>query len=166
VETDVADRVAAAMACDDAGGVDYITKPFQLQEVLARVKIHLTLRQLQKQLEQSNEGLAEKVIELREAQERVIALEKAATELRMAGGFAHEMRNALSGAKGLLGQVLHGRKVDNTSTLCLENSHRLKELYLQLKKHVPPAARASILALFKSTFYTKGDSAVRAHPPS
>ncbi|MCP4544527.1 MAG: response regulator [Chloroflexi bacterium] len=33
------------------GGVDYITKPFQVEEVLARVKTHLTLRQLNDELE-------------------------------------------------------------------------------------------------------------------
>jgi len=36
------------------GGVDYITKPFQLEEVLARVKTHLSIRQLQQQLQQKN----------------------------------------------------------------------------------------------------------------
>ncbi len=34
------------------GGVDYITKPFQAQEVLARVKTHLAMRRLQKDLQQ------------------------------------------------------------------------------------------------------------------
>ena len=33
------------------GGVDYITKPFQVEEVLARVQTHLTLRRLQLDLE-------------------------------------------------------------------------------------------------------------------
>jgi sigma-B regulation protein RsbU (phosphoserine phosphatase) len=33
------------------GGVDYITKPFQLEEVLARTETHLALRNLQKQLQ-------------------------------------------------------------------------------------------------------------------
>jgi PAS domain S-box-containing protein len=36
----------------DAGGIDYITKPFHSEEVLARVRIHLELRSLQVQLEQ------------------------------------------------------------------------------------------------------------------
>ena len=35
-----------------AGGVDYITKPFQSEEVLARVQTHLKLRNLQKRLRQ------------------------------------------------------------------------------------------------------------------
>ncbi|MGD9249091.1 MAG: ATP-binding protein, partial [Desulfobacteraceae bacterium] len=35
-----------------AGGVDYIAKPFQAEEVLARVRIHLQLRELTEHLEQ------------------------------------------------------------------------------------------------------------------
>jgi len=41
------------------GGVDYITKPFQLEEVLARVKTHLSIQQLQRQLQEKNIELAE-----------------------------------------------------------------------------------------------------------
>ncbi len=50
-----------------AGGVDYITKPFQFEEVLARVQTHITLSHLQKQLAQSNEAL-EKRVEQRAAE--------------------------------------------------------------------------------------------------
>ena len=47
------DRVRAF----DAGGVDYITKPFQCEEVLARVKTHIDLRCMQKRLEEANKHL-------------------------------------------------------------------------------------------------------------
>ena len=40
-----------AFAC---GGVDYVTKPFQIEEVHARVETHHKLRQLQIQLERQN----------------------------------------------------------------------------------------------------------------
>lgn len=36
------------------GGLDYITKPFQVEEVLARVETHLTLRKLQTELQEAN----------------------------------------------------------------------------------------------------------------
>jgi diguanylate cyclase (GGDEF)-like protein len=39
------------------GAVDYITKPFQQEEVLARVNTHLTIRYLQKELETQKEAL-------------------------------------------------------------------------------------------------------------
>ncbi|HYA15693.1 MAG TPA: diguanylate cyclase [Syntrophales bacterium] len=47
----------------EAGGVDYITKPFQLAEVLARVETHLAIRRLQKQLEGQNIRLQEEITE-------------------------------------------------------------------------------------------------------
>lgn len=44
-----------------AGGVDYICKPFQIEELLARVESHLTIRRLKKKLqEQSDIYFAEK----------------------------------------------------------------------------------------------------------
>jgi two-component system sensor histidine kinase/response regulator len=47
--TDTADKVRAF----DAGGVDYVTKPFQFDEVLARVKTHVALRRAQADLADS-----------------------------------------------------------------------------------------------------------------
>lgn len=41
------------------GGVDYITKPFQFEEVLVRIENHLALRNLQKQLQHANGELVE-----------------------------------------------------------------------------------------------------------
>jgi len=45
------------------GGVDYITKPFQLEEVRVRVENHLRLARLQKELNEYNLNLEEKVVE-------------------------------------------------------------------------------------------------------
>jgi PAS domain S-box-containing protein len=53
-----------------AGGVDYITKPFQAEEVLARVRTHLVLKRLQKQIEDQNEQLEQEVIKARQAEEK------------------------------------------------------------------------------------------------
>ncbi len=47
------DKVAAFRA----GGVDYITKPFQFEEVLARVRTHLMLRRQQERLANANSEL-------------------------------------------------------------------------------------------------------------
>jgi sigma-B regulation protein RsbU (phosphoserine phosphatase) len=42
-----------------AGGVDYITKPFQFEEVQARVRTHLNIRRLQVRLENQNRQLSD-----------------------------------------------------------------------------------------------------------
>jgi putative two-component system response regulator len=67
----------------NAGGQDYITKPFQFEEVIARVKTHLKLRFLQQELERHNhelEGLvAEQVKDISDSQvATIIALAKLA----------------------------------------------------------------------------------------
>ena len=60
------------------GGVDYLTKPFQMEEILARVGVHLTLRKLQMQLEEANARLAAQNHELQqrnaELQEALMAI--------------------------------------------------------------------------------------------
>jgi len=43
------------------GGVDYITKPFQFKEVLARTETHLSLRRLQKQLRDANRKMEQEL---------------------------------------------------------------------------------------------------------
>ena len=54
---DMADKVKGFQS----GGVDYITKPFQPEEVLARVRTHLSLHEMQKQLESRNTALQREV---------------------------------------------------------------------------------------------------------
>ena len=48
----------------EAGGVDYITKPFRSQDVLARVAVHLEISRLTRDLQQHNRLLEEQRAEL------------------------------------------------------------------------------------------------------
>jgi len=50
------------------GGVDYITKPFSSEEVLARVDTHITLRCLQLRMEKKNAELQKALDEIRSLQ--------------------------------------------------------------------------------------------------
>ncbi len=68
------------------GGVDYITKPFQIDEVNARVKAHLTLRFQQQELQQSYNRLRE----LEEMRENLVNM------------IVHDMRSPLFGIVGML----------------------------------------------------------------
>jgi PAS domain S-box-containing protein len=54
---DALDKVRAF----SVGGVDYITKPFQIAEVIARVEHHLTIRRLQQQLQAQNTQLQQEI---------------------------------------------------------------------------------------------------------
>jgi PAS domain S-box-containing protein len=63
---DVLDKVKAFAL----GGVDYITKPFQVEEVLARIENHLTIRRLQQQLQNQNLLLQQEIYERSKAEEK------------------------------------------------------------------------------------------------
>lgn len=68
--TDTIDKVKGL----NLGAVDYITKPFQQEEVLARVKVHLKLRTLTKTLEEQNTRLSEEVEQRTKAEAALQAL--------------------------------------------------------------------------------------------
>ncbi len=73
------------------GGVDYITKPFQHEEVLARVSTHLTLRRLQKSLEETNINLEQRVTErTEELSEALTELEKLKNRLEIENQYLQE----------------------------------------------------------------------------
>lgn len=59
---DIQDKVEAFRQ----GGVDYITKPFQIEEVHARIKTHLTIDALQKELQNKNLRLESQLDQLRQ----------------------------------------------------------------------------------------------------
>ncbi|HWP95567.1 MAG TPA: sigma-54 dependent transcriptional regulator [Syntrophomonadaceae bacterium] len=65
------DEVADKVRGFHIGGVDYITKPFQSEEVLARVETHLTIRRLQTQLEEQNLQLQTEIAERKQAAEEL-----------------------------------------------------------------------------------------------
>jgi adenylate cyclase len=61
----------------EVGGVDYITKPFQMKEVLARVSNQLAVRSLQIQLQENNQKLTEQNVQLHQeiAERRQVEME-------------------------------------------------------------------------------------------
>ncbi len=90
---DVADKVKAF----EVGGADYITKPFQEAEVLARVKNQLSIQKLQRQLREQNELLQQQILNRKLAEEQIIrhALYDSLTNLPNRALFLHKLQAAL-----------------------------------------------------------------------
>ncbi|QTA84604.1 Two component system response regulator/histidine kinase [Desulfonema magnum] len=83
------------------GAVDYITKPFRQEEVLARITIQIAIRRRQKELSQLNEGLFQsnkKVIESNTRLSKLnIRLSQANTAKdKMLSVIAHDMKHIFS----------------------------------------------------------------------
>ena len=55
----------------ESGAVDYITKPFHPEEVVARINKHLTICKLQRQLAEQNARLEQEIAERKQAEEKL-----------------------------------------------------------------------------------------------
>jgi signal transduction histidine kinase len=105
------------------GAVDYVTKPFQVEEIAARVRTHLAIRSLHRQLCAQNEALEGLVVkrtgELARAHDRLLELGRLKDDfLRM---ISHELRTPFNGMIGIGGLMVE---------LCPPSEER--ELYRQI----------------------------------
>jgi signal transduction histidine kinase len=138
------------------GAVDYISKPIQLEEVLARVKTHLSLRSVTQQLSEQNTRLGEEIeqrkqvegalrksevrerekaqaleltlSELKRTQSQLIQAEKMSSLGQMVAGVAHEINNPASFIYGNL----------NFAREYFQDLSRLIELYQQTYPNPTP----------------------------
>ena len=106
---DVVDKVKGF----EVGGVDYITKPIQVKEVLARIETHLKLMELRKELQTVNDELVSSNAELQARNEELDAF---------AHTVAHDLRtplNLIAGYAELL--------ADGHNTISEEQVHQFSQ---------------------------------------
>lgn len=111
----------------EAGGVDYISKPIDPDELFARVNTHLTISSLQKQLKNEiilkdkliNE-INEKTDELLITQQHLIESQKIASLGYLVTGMAHELNTPLS--IGITSSSLINDKIESIDKFCKDNN--------------------------------------------
>jgi len=123
--SDAADKVKGL----SLGAVDYITKPLQHEEVLARIQVQLQLRQLNQSLVLRIAERDKSLRELKQAQSRLVQSEKMSSLGQLVAGVAHEINNPIS---FIYGNMLHVEQYCQTLV-------SMVQLYQQAYPHATPA---------------------------
>ena len=124
---DVADKVKGFKL----GAVDFVTKPFEFQEVEARVSAHLELARLRQELKRHNERLeevvAQRTLELADANARLAILDRAKSDFLSL--ISHEIRTPLNGIMGVAELLLLNVSDDS-------DSDKYCEMYRQSRRRL------------------------------
>ncbi|BCL37720.1 sensor histidine kinase [Nostoc sp. MS1] len=93
----------------EIGAVDYITKPFQQEEVIARLKLHLKISHLTRTLEESVQKrtaeLTQSLHNLQQTQLQLIQSEKMSILGQLVAGIGHEINNPIGFIAGSLSHI-------------------------------------------------------------
>lgn len=138
----------------ELGAVDYVTKPFNSRELLARVRTHVELKQKTDKLQNINELLEQRVGErtvqladansnLRNANKKIEKLDKAKSDFLLL--INHELRTPLNGIMGF--SDLLGKQLD---------APQHKRFISQIKQSIKKLLRLTDLSLLITSLRAQG----------
>ncbi len=146
------DEVLDKVTAFQVGGVDYITKPFHVAEVLARIEHQLTIQRLKKQLIDRNTELQQEIIERKKAEEAAAAASLAKSQF--VANMSHELRTPLNAILGFTqvmsrDSLLSHENIENLRIINRSGQHLLELIndVLDLSK-----IEAGIIALDERSF--------------
>jgi len=142
------DEVIDKVKAFTIGGRDYITKPFQLAEVVARIENQLTIRNLQKQLQEKNwhlqqsearerekaHQLEQALHQLKSSQSQLIQSAKMSSLGQLVAGIAHEINNPVNFISGNI----------SYASQYVQDLLGLLDLYQRQFQNIPPEIQRQI----------------------
>lgn len=132
---------ASAVEGFRAGGVDYISKPFDADEVRIRVETHLKIARLTRDLTQKNRELADEIARREQADARLSAICDREAEHWGMGGFVGESKTL----RRILDEIGRLQPFANTSVLITGESGTGKELVARAIHHSSARAKGPFI---------------------
>jgi len=126
----------------ESGGVDYVTKPFDARELLARVNSQLTLRDRERQLRAYTAQLEERV---EERTRQLIHVDRLVTLGTFSAGLAHEISSPLTYLRGNVDLAKLSLKTlrETTGLAQREEAAQILETVGEVEKHLEKTRDAS-----------------------
>ncbi|HEY9808422.1 MAG TPA: response regulator [Halomicronema sp.] len=146
------DEVLDKIQAFSKGGVDYITKPFHIEEVIARVEHQLTIRRLQQQLLTKNQQLEQEIIERKKAEQAAFAASNAKTQFL--ANMSHELRTPLNAILGFAQVLIRESSLNQEQLEFLRIINRSGEHLLELINDILDISKieAGIIGLYETSF--------------
>lgn len=134
------------------GGADYITKPFQVEEVLARVRHQLTIQRLSRQIKVQAQQLQYEIAELRKTEAEAISASR--SKSNFLASISHELQTPLNAIIGFSKLMLHESLLNAEEQENINIINRSAEHLLELINDVLELSKieAGIIDLDKQNF--------------
>ncbi len=105
----------------DAGTDDYLVKPFNLQELQARIRALIKIKKLTNELYYRNEQLENLNLKLQTAQQALLAKERELVAAQMAGAAAHNLGQPVTAI------ALHCRLLEKNLESIIDNNEKVAQ---------------------------------------
>jgi DNA-binding response OmpR family regulator len=131
------------------GGADFITKPFQMHEVLMRVRHQLAIKNLEQQLKSNNKHLRQTIAQLKTSQQQTINLQKQLALEKITLGIADKVNEPIAQIDNTIEEIKQfgEASIENIPAFLAQMSPQQQKYFVDLLKQAQDNKINTLLSL-------------------